>query len=282
MRRITLIIFLILTLAPTSARSAAGTDTPLVVTHAKAMPPLSFIDENGEPAGLVVDLWTEWSRVTDIPVSFRLVPWKETLELVRTGEADIIGGLFFTPERAMKLDYAGGFLLYSASYFVSNDITIDDPKNEQAEPLGLIAGDYAAHFVQDNYPDQPTTIFQDADALIESLRNGSTAFFLMDTALAHWKLHKEGLSDRFSVIDVAYERELHPAVKRGRNRLVSTINAGMREIPADTKKEIIRRWIPKRTAEGIQWWELAAAISAFALILGGVLLLINTFSRKHQ
>lgn len=281
MQRISLIIFLVLALIPTSAHTAK-TPASLIVTHARAMPPLSFIDETGEPAGLVVDLWTEWSRATGIPVSFRLVPWKETLDLVRTGQADIIGGLFFTPERAMKLDYAGGFLLYTASYFVSNDITIDDPQNERIEPLGVIAGDYAAHFVQDNYPEQPTRTFQDSDALIESLKTGSTAFFLMDTALAHWKLHKKGLSDRFSPIGVAYERELHPAVKRGRNRLVSTINAGMRKIPADTKQKIIRRWIPKRSAEEIQWWEIAAVISAFALMLGGVLLLTNIFSRKHQ
>ena len=45
--------------------------------------PFQFQNENGEPAGLIIDLWRLWSERTGIEIDFRAATWDETLRMVR-------------------------------------------------------------------------------------------------------------------------------------------------------------------------------------------------------
>jgi len=67
---------------------------PLVVSHDHAWPPFSFLDSQGQPAGLLVDLWQEIGAKLDRPVHFQLTDWQETITQVRDGRAEIHGGAF--------------------------------------------------------------------------------------------------------------------------------------------------------------------------------------------
>ncbi|GAB7023693.1 transporter substrate-binding domain-containing protein [Salidesulfovibrio brasiliensis] len=281
MRRALTLILTLVILCPAAQAQADVEQQALVVTHAKAMPPLSFIGEDGRPQGLVIDLWKEWSSATGIPVSFHLVEWKDTFKLLDSGAADVIGALFFTPERAMKLDYAGAFMRYSASYFAGVDMDIDSPETEEREPIAVIRGDFAAQYLRDNHRTKNIKYFNNGDELIESLRTGSTMFFIMDTALAHWKLRNAGLDERFAPIGLAYERELHAATKRGRNDIISLINVGMRKIPPEEKAAIIQRWIPERRETDFGYWEITGAVAAL-LIIGIISAMLVSTTRRFK
>ncbi|MGL4794749.1 MAG: sensor domain-containing diguanylate cyclase, partial [Aeromonas jandaei] len=39
-------------------------EQPLVITNSKAWQPFSYINESGQPDGLLIDLWREYARVT--------------------------------------------------------------------------------------------------------------------------------------------------------------------------------------------------------------------------
>ncbi|VXA80634.1 hypothetical protein AERO9A_420029 [Aeromonas salmonicida] len=57
---------------------------PLIVANSKAWQPFSYINEEGQPDGLLIDLWREYGRVTGRPIQFKLVDWQTSLDLVRT------------------------------------------------------------------------------------------------------------------------------------------------------------------------------------------------------
>jgi two-component system, cell cycle sensor histidine kinase and response regulator CckA len=57
-------------------------------------PPYEYIDENGQPAGYNVDVFTAVSRVMDLDAELLLEPWKKVRMDLETGEIDILIGMF--------------------------------------------------------------------------------------------------------------------------------------------------------------------------------------------
>ena len=67
--------------------------------------PFQFQDDNGAPAGLIIDHWRLWSQKTGVELDFRPAPWDQTLTMVGNGASDAHAGLFFNQERDRFLDY---------------------------------------------------------------------------------------------------------------------------------------------------------------------------------
>ncbi|MCP4934551.1 MAG: transporter substrate-binding domain-containing protein, partial [bacterium] len=66
--------------------------------------------EQGQAAGLLIDLWRHWATKVGVEVEFHAAGWDETLRMMRAGEADIHAGLFYNEERDAYLDYASSSL----------------------------------------------------------------------------------------------------------------------------------------------------------------------------
>lgn len=90
---------------------------PLIVANSKAWQPFSYINDKGQPDGLLIDYWREFERVTGRPVQFKLVDWQTSLELVRTGKADVHGGLLWSQERNPLYDYGRALSRLDAQLF---------------------------------------------------------------------------------------------------------------------------------------------------------------------
>jgi hypothetical protein len=88
------------------AFGAKTTSKPIIIANSATWPPFSFLDNNGQPQGLLIDLWNEWARENNHDVKFKLVDWNESLELIRTEEADIPAGLFKTENRESYMDFS--------------------------------------------------------------------------------------------------------------------------------------------------------------------------------
>ncbi len=43
---------------------AKAPEEPIIITNSKAWQPFSYINESGQPDGLLIDLWREYARVT--------------------------------------------------------------------------------------------------------------------------------------------------------------------------------------------------------------------------
>ena len=67
--------------------------------------PFHFQDQDGQPAGMIIDMWRKWSKITGIDIEFRAAPWSETLRIMSADEVDAHAGLFFNAERDRYLDY---------------------------------------------------------------------------------------------------------------------------------------------------------------------------------
>lgn len=81
--------------APSKITVAVGSDSV----------PFYFQGQDGQPQGLVVDLWKLWSQKTGVVVRFKVASFGDTLNLVRQGQADVHGGCFQSEQRAQYLDF---------------------------------------------------------------------------------------------------------------------------------------------------------------------------------
>ncbi len=84
-----------------------GSERPvkIIVTDDRAYAPFSFLDPDGQPRGMTINFWKLWNQKTGIAVEFRLLEWDAALAAVREGQADVVGGLFRTPQREKIFDF---------------------------------------------------------------------------------------------------------------------------------------------------------------------------------
>ncbi|MFK5952413.1 MAG: transporter substrate-binding domain-containing protein [Desulfobacterium sp.] len=68
-------------------------------------PPFEYLDENGLPAGFIVDLTRGIAREVGLDVTFRLGPWGKIVDGLKQGYIDAIQAMFYSPDRDLKFDF---------------------------------------------------------------------------------------------------------------------------------------------------------------------------------
>ena len=91
--------------APPASALAADTPPPVIITLPRDNEPYSFASMFGEPSGMLVEIWRLWGEKTGCEVKFRMGDWADTLNDVRSGQANIHSGLFRTAHRAQIMDF---------------------------------------------------------------------------------------------------------------------------------------------------------------------------------
>jgi len=99
-----------------SKKSIEMTDKRITIAVSTDTVPFHFIDDQGQPAGIVVDMWKLWSKKTGFEIAFKSAPWNETIAMVQDGRADAHAGLNYNPDRDRFLDF-GDPLARSDSFF---------------------------------------------------------------------------------------------------------------------------------------------------------------------
>ncbi len=68
-------------------------------------PPFEYLDENGLPAGFIIDISRGIAREVGLDVTFRLGPWANVIDGLEQGRIDAIQGMFYSPDRDLKFDF---------------------------------------------------------------------------------------------------------------------------------------------------------------------------------
>jgi two-component system, cell cycle sensor histidine kinase and response regulator CckA len=72
--------------------------------------PLVFVNEEGKPEGLFIDVLEQVARKEDWPIKYVPGTWEQCLERVKTGEIDLITCIGYSEERAASMDFTKQFL----------------------------------------------------------------------------------------------------------------------------------------------------------------------------
>ena len=227
--------------------SAAPSQKIKIATSIDNMP-FHFADEQGNAVGMFIDLWKLWSQKTGVAVEFVPKPWAQSLDIVRTGKADIHAGCFFSAQRDTYLDYAQQLRDCQTHFFFHDSIyglkTLADLKGFH---IGVLDKDYAVEFVRRQMPDAALKLYKSHQELFDGVEAGDVKVFICDTPTALYFLDRNELISRFRYHPTSplYKKPFFAAVKQGNEDLIKLVNKGLAQITPSERAAIERRWIGK-------------------------------------
>jgi len=108
-KKIASLVIILLMATPVVAEAQKPKDT-LVIAVSSDYQPFTFLNAEGKPAGMFVDIWRLWAQKTGKQIEFISSDWKTCLENLKNQKADIHSGLAYSPERSEGISISQSFL----------------------------------------------------------------------------------------------------------------------------------------------------------------------------
>ncbi|MCS6161274.1 transporter substrate-binding domain-containing protein [Shewanella baltica] len=221
-------------------------DEPLIVVMGEDSFPYQYVDNDGEPTGLLVDLWKEWAKQSHTQVVFVARHWHESLEQLRQGKAQVHIGMGKTPEREQEFDFAepiadvGTFLYLHKSLQGKKSI-----KELLPFQIGVVA---ASSHEAELHRIEPQLVFkryESREKLLAGVAAGEIMVFaglegyLKDPASSQEVATNYPNTARIQIKAMQFV----PAVKKGNLDLVDRINKGFTALDPHFIQQTERRWL---------------------------------------
>ncbi len=210
--------------------------------------PFHFINDQGQPSGIIVDMWRLWSEKTGVEIEFITAPWNETIVMVREGRVDVHAGLNYNPDREEFLDY-GESLSRSDSFFFyhQNLYGLNAVGDLLAFRIGVVKGSHEASLLKSKLPQSTLIEYPDQKALYDALKRGEIKVFADVEQMARHFLTQRGIAHqyRYNIESPLDKNAFYPAVGEG-NAKLTLIEKGFEKISVQERAEIERRWISPR------------------------------------
>ena len=88
-----------------------GEILPKITVGSDNYPPYVYLDHNGDPTGIDVDIATEAFRRMGIQAVFATIDWEQKTEMLENGEIDCIWGCFSMAGREQAYEWAGPYMI---------------------------------------------------------------------------------------------------------------------------------------------------------------------------
>ena len=227
---------------------AKAPEEPIIITNSKAWQPFSYINESGQPDGLLIDLWREYARVTGQKIEFRLVDWQGSLDLLHEGKADVHAGLLWSPERDKLFDYGQPLAQLDSQLFFSSELRGTDVHYYLLhETVGVVAGGYEEYYARRYFPGTRLQTFDDNDTLLAAAFRGDIKAFIADLQVANFYIYTSEDPTRFIPVRHLYTDQIRFAVKKGDLALLNRLEEGFAKLKESDRERVIRKWMHVET-----------------------------------
>lgn len=241
--------------------SPADQSVRLVIAQDAGYPPFCFLDQDGEPAGYLVDLWRAFGRENNIEVAFLLGSWQQSLDMVMDGRADVHGGLVHSNDRDRIFDFGPELIELSTHLFVRNDFDA-----RQTQPAGVVRGSCEENFMRANRATTRLILFDDNMTMTRAATEGHITAFVADSPTASYCLGLYGARGDFAASDLVYRKPLQAAVREGRHATLDLVNYGWARMDQKLLARIHGKWFVDTTSKP-SWLLPGTLIAGLALIL---------------
>lgn len=268
-------LLMLLPIAAAAERLTAGGDHDF--------PPYEFLDIDGRPAGLNVDLIRAVGEVSGFDVDFRLAPWAEGRAAISAGQIDILP-MYVADFRDAEIDYATPHVIIYHEIFIRQNQdpigSIDDLAGRQ-----VIVQRHA--WVQEQLQDlgleaELVEVESERDAL-RLLAEGRHDAALVSEIVGRRILAEERLENVTTSGAPLFPVGYALAVTQGNIELLERIESGLAQLKSSGRfNTIYERWLgpvqDKSRVGPVARWLL---IATPALIAGFLLALVWRQSRQH-
>ena len=245
----------------------------LIVTNSKAWKPFSYLDDDQQPAGILIDYWQQFAKHNNVEIEFLLLDWNDSLEAVRTGKADVHAGLLWSEGREAYLDYTPEIITIDTQMYINRDLIGLDLNDfmlgKHNYKVGVVTGGYEEEFTRNNYPNLQLVSFNNNQKMIDAAFKGEISAFVADLQVGNFYLLTSNQPNAFIGVRNLYSGDLRAAVKEGNKALQDRIIKGQETITTSEKQRILSRWMHINTV-----YPAYLAPILIAIAVGGAILYI--------
>ena len=242
----------------------------IVVANSASWIPYSFLDNAGNPRGVLIELWRLFAQKNNVEVEFKLVDWADSIEMVRNGQAHVHGGLISTEERRETLHFFPKEILRIRTLvFFDEDVGVRDLASMSDMPMGVIAGSAEEDFMRKRFSNIPLKLFPNGESLIKSAIDGEIPAFISDYPTGYYHLIMQHSLDRFETGPTLFTKPIKTATRLGDKGELDRIAAGVVDIPRAEILRALNKWlIPEAELPPWVWPTVIAGV--LALVLAGI------------
>lgn len=210
----------------------------LVIGMELAYPPFETTDENGDPAGISVEMAYALGEYLGRPVRIENMAWAGLIPALTTGKIDIIlSSMTITEERAKTVNFSDPYAKAQLSLMVNNDSPVesfDDLKNEGAL-LAVKNGSTGHLFALENLPEENIVVFDKETACVLEVAQGRADAFIYDALTIYRNAEQNDTTHAlFTPFQEDYEY-WGMALNQEDTELLEEVNAFIAQYQADGK-----------------------------------------------
>ncbi|WP_417580432.1 ATP-binding protein [Nitrincola sp.] len=257
---------------------------PLIIAQDRAWPPFAFVGENGEPRGLLIELWREIAAQMGRPVEFYLVDWPDSIRAVTEGRAHLHGGLFASEDRAVFMQFSEAIMPLSGYLFAPSGGPLTGFDDLRDKPIGVTDGSYEMEYIQHHYPDQPIRAYRSNELVVMAALAGEVAAYLADYPVSMYLLDRHGHPSNFHPLVQLYTQNLVAGVALGDEQLLQEINQAIQQLDQDFLSQLSYRWLRSELVVEVvpRWFVALLVVTILLLVLAAYTLFLSRQRREIQ
>lgn len=237
------ILFLSLFFSYSSKQIPFKSNLPFIrVVMDNNYPPYTFLDENGNPQGILIDQWKLWEQRTGIKVYLTTMDWGSALKEMEAGNFDVIDTIFYNEDRARLYSFSAPYADIEVPIYFQNNISgLTTAASLKGFQVGVKAKDNAIDYLRSQGLDQFIE-FDSYESIIKAAKDRQLLVFVVDKPPAEYFISKYGIQDDFNSSTPLYTGQFHRAVKKDNQALLSTVENGFKLINPREINGINTKW----------------------------------------
>lgn len=222
--------------------SGISSDDTIVLSLSVGNQPLMSVANNGQPQGLLVDLWRLWSETTAIPVAIVPDTTPSGLKSLSQGRVDVHMGYPYHPGLGSGVQNAYPIYNLSSSFYYPKNQNISN-LNELKSPVGVFLSAAYLKELRQDYPTLQLVAFDKLEEMQQALERKEIAGFFGADLIMQQRLMLQQ-TDAYRVLDYPkYQTSLQVLVREGNSVLADKIRLGFEALTQDQLEQIEQRWI---------------------------------------
>jgi len=206
-------------------------------------PPFEYVDEQGTPQGFNIDLLKAIAETMGLTLKITTGPWKEIRSALENGQVDMVSGMYYSPERDMKVEFSVPFILVHQSMFTRHDTGFHKISELKNREIIVQTGDIMHDYVLSN---QITSKIIEVDNTLDGIRllaSGKHDAALLPNLQGQYFLRKYDITNIKAVQPVILGQKYCFAVTEGDRELIDMLDQGLSILKASGKyREIREHW----------------------------------------